>query len=63
MVSFNGDSILQGCETCVHCVEFYTIPYDLKSDVMGEHPSLLSGCASTRVYIRKAADDRIFLRS
>jgi hypothetical protein len=34
-----------------------------KSDVMGEHPSLLSACASTRVYVRKAADDWIFLRS
>ncbi len=31
--------------------------------VMGEHPSLLSGCASTRVYVREAADDWIFLRS
>ncbi len=30
---------------------------------MGEHPSLLSGCASTRVYVRRAADDWIFLRS
>ncbi len=34
-----------------------------KSNVMGEHPSLLSGCASTRVYVRKAADGWIFLRS
>ncbi len=31
MVSFNGDSILQEwCETCVHRVGFYTIPYDLE---------------------------------
>ena len=30
---------------------------------MGEHPSLLRGCASTRVYICKAADGWIFLRS
>ena len=30
---------------------------------MGEHPSSLSGSASTRVYIRKAADGWIFLRS
>ena len=30
---------------------------------MGEHPSLLSGCASLRVYVHKAADGWIFLRS
>ncbi len=30
---------------------------------MGEHPSLLIGCASTRVYACKAADYWIFLRS
>jgi hypothetical protein len=30
---------------------------------MGEHPSLLSGCTSTRVYVREAAEDWIFLRS
>ncbi len=30
---------------------------------MGEHPSLLSGCASTKVYVCKAANVWIFLRS
>jgi hypothetical protein len=34
-----------------------------KSMVMGEHPSLLSGCASTIVYVRVVADGWIFLRS
>ena len=30
---------------------------------VGEHPSLLSGCISTWVYVGKAADGWIFLRS
>jgi hypothetical protein len=30
---------------------------------MGGHPSLLSGCTISRVHVRKAADDWIFLRS
>jgi hypothetical protein len=30
---------------------------------MVEHPSLLSGCASTRVYVHRAAEILIFLRS
>ncbi len=30
---------------------------------MGDHSSLLSGCVSTRVYVRKATDGWIFLRS
>jgi hypothetical protein len=30
---------------------------------MGKHPSLLSGCVSTRVYVRGATDGWFFLRS
>jgi hypothetical protein len=30
---------------------------------MGGHPLLLSGCVSTRVYVRRAADGWIFLSS
>jgi hypothetical protein len=48
----------------MHHVEFYTIPYDLDIFVTGgKYPSVLGGCASSRVYVHEALTIGSFLRS